>query len=69
MQKFYLILITIFAFLFLFTFFSYEKIKNELNYSKKLNKAYEMYVNGDLRFEKYVNENNLNELKYLLERK
>lgn len=69
MQRFYLILATIFAFLFLLTFFHLKSLDNRLEYSQKLNKAYEMYVNKDLRFKEYIENNNLDELKYLLERK
>ncbi|ABR30399.1 hypothetical protein SU69_02725 [Thermosipho melanesiensis] len=69
MQKFYLILITVFGILFLFTFFSYENVKEKYEYAQKLNKAYEMFVNGDVRFEDYITKNKLDELNYLLERK
>lgn len=68
MNKFYLTLATIFAILFLITFFALENANKQLKHFQKLNKAYEMYINRDLRFKEYIEQNQLNELKYLLER-
>ncbi|MGQ9855365.1 MAG: tetratricopeptide repeat protein [Fervidobacterium sp.] len=65
-EKFSLILLTIFAILFIISYSHSLKISNELEQTKKVVKAYELYVNNDQSFEKFVSENDLKDLVNLV---
>jgi len=67
--KFCLILLTIFACLFLFTYSYNAKLSNDIEKMRKLTKAYELYVSGSNEFSRYVQDNNLKELDWLISKK
>ncbi len=66
LEKFLLILLTIFAFLFLLSFQMFVSARSQLKRSEKILEAYRMYVDEDYEnFERYVEKNDLKELKSL----
>ena len=68
-ERFYLILITVFAFLFLITYMYNVRLTTDVENLRKLTKAYELYVSGSNDFSKYVKDNNLKELDWLISKK
>ncbi|WP_448374609.1 tetratricopeptide repeat protein [Fervidobacterium sp.] len=67
-QKFLLILATVFCILFILTFLHDVRISAELQRSKKLIKAYELYASDSKDFSKFVEDNKLSELNILLQK-
>lgn len=65
-EKFFVILMTVFASLFLFTFQAYRSVKQSNERYQKIVKAYEYYSTGRYdEFSKYVEQYRLKELSYL----
>ncbi len=66
---FFLILLTVFAFLFLIVFYNNIKLTKDIENTKMIIKAYELYANNDDKgFVNFVKENNLKELESLAQR-
>lgn len=65
-ESVFLVLLTIFSLLFLLCFQSYSSARSQLRRYEKILEAYKLYVNERYEeFEKYVDENDLRELKKL----
>ncbi|WP_346310973.1 tetratricopeptide repeat protein [Pseudothermotoga sp.] len=66
LERFLLILLTVFALLFLLSFQAFVSVRSQLKRSEKMLEAYRMYVSEDYEnFERYVEKNDLKELKNL----
>lgn len=66
LEKFFLILLTVFALLFLLSFQAFVSVRSQLRRAEKIVEAYRMYVSEDYEnFERYVEKNDLKELKNL----
>jgi len=53
----------------LFTYSYNAKLSNDIEKMRKLTKAYELYVSGSNEFSRYVQDNNLKELDWLISKK
>ncbi|AFG35009.1 hypothetical protein QQE94_04230 [Fervidobacterium pennivorans subsp. shakshaketiis] len=67
-QKLSLLLATIFCILFVITYLYNVNLVSHLQRFQKIVKAYELYVSDSKDFSKYVEDNNLEELSYLVEK-
>jgi tetratricopeptide (TPR) repeat protein len=66
LEKFFLILLTVFALLFLLSFQAFVSVRSQLRRAEKIVEAYRMYVSEDYEnFERYVEKNDLKEFKNL----
>ncbi|QAV32555.1 hypothetical protein SAMN04488510_1446 [Fervidobacterium changbaicum] len=63
-----ILLATVFCVLFLVTYLYNVKLFSQLQRAQKLIKAYELYVADSKDFSKYVEDNKLKELTYLVEK-
>lgn len=53
----------------MFTYSYNAKLSNDIEKMRKLTKAYELYVSGSNEFSRYVQDNNLKELDWLISKK
>lgn len=53
----------------MFTYSYNAKLSNNIEKMRKLTKAYELYVSGSNEFSRYVQDNNLKELDWLISKK
>jgi lipopolysaccharide biosynthesis regulator YciM len=67
-QKLPLLLATIFCILFVTTYLYNVNLIKQLQRFQKIAKAYELYVSDSKDFSKYIEDNNLKELTYLVEK-
>ncbi|WP_165276215.1 hypothetical protein [Thermotoga sp. Ku-13t] len=66
LEKFFLVLLTVFALLFLLSFQAFVSVRAQLKRSERIIEAYKLYVSEDYdRFERYVETHGLKELESL----
>ncbi|MGB9789575.1 MAG: tetratricopeptide repeat protein [Thermotoga caldifontis] len=66
LEKFFLVLLTVFALLFLLSFQAFVSMRTQLKRNERIIEAYKLYVNEDYdRFEQYIKVHGLKELENL----